>query len=598
MNTRHYLLAALLLAVAFLGGSSPHIVGDGAEYVAYGLNFASFRGPSIDPANLPALRLEIAEHEQVPATWGLDTSLVRGRDGRGDFAHFWFYPLLATPGLWVTRACGLHPSYAFAALNLALLGLALAASLRSVGGAGSTLLFLGPILWWIDKPHTEPFTFALLIIAFSLLRDRPWWSLVAAGTAAAQNPPIGALIGLIGVAQILTNHQLWHDRRWWSGVAAGVGLAVLPPLYYLTRYGRLSLLTGATRGTMPAFAEFVAPVLDTDMGLVASCPVFALVALAAVVLLARYRWRDLLAGDVQVAWLAAMVFLAAFSQTTNLRHGGTPGMSRYALWLIPLAVPLLRRIGGIGLAAWTPALWAVAVVSAMVSSVAFHPGRAQYANQPTLLAEYLWTRHPMWNDPLAEVFQKANLAAAWWLPVATPGCEKILLLGTGAGDGAWPIPCYPARVIESCQAPNSLCYANRVDGKYRFIFPPGPRNGGYHLRRGDIWPASGEAAVRELFNEWRWREMSLARKPPAIVREVINVGRFWSWVGPDRYLFVVQRPAGGASVTFRLPREMEGRLIDVATGTTIQTLRSDKTPFARLSVALPPGSDPLIVAFR
>ena len=38
------------------------------------------------------------------------------------------------------------------------------------------------------------------------------------------------------------------------------------------------------------------------------------------------------------------VFLMSFAQTGNMHHGGTPGMSRYILWLVPLGVPFLREL--------------------------------------------------------------------------------------------------------------------------------------------------------------------------------------------------------------------------------------------------------------
>ncbi len=47
------------------------------------------------------------------------------------------------------------------------------------------------------------------------------------------------------------------------------------------------------------------------------------------------RFRD------EWVWIGLSVpLLFAFAQTMNVNHGGTPGMSRYALWFIPLAAPL------------------------------------------------------------------------------------------------------------------------------------------------------------------------------------------------------------------------------------------------------------------
>jgi hypothetical protein len=53
-------------------------------------------------------------------------------------------------------------------------------------------------------------------------------------------------------------------------------------------------------------------------------------------------WRGRRRVTAEWAWLGMGVpLLFAFAQTMNINHGGTPGMSRYALWMIPLAAPLV-----------------------------------------------------------------------------------------------------------------------------------------------------------------------------------------------------------------------------------------------------------------
>ena len=79
------------------------------------------------------------------------------------------------------------------------------------------IVFAGPILWWLDKPHTEPFTFALYAVAFALFASAPWWSLVAVGAAATQNPGNAALVGILAVAAAAGKTSLLKDRRFWTG---------------------------------------------------------------------------------------------------------------------------------------------------------------------------------------------------------------------------------------------------------------------------------------------------------------------------------------------------------------------------------------------
>src|SRR4051812_17381168 len=188
MPRAQVLIVAGALAVSLIAGSPQRLVGDGREYLAQAINFASFHGPAFRPADLPAIRSRMARFDPRLENWDIRGATVAdARRGRV-FLHFWFYGLLAAPLLWLTDLVGAPPTLAFAAVNLALLGTALWVALPRIGTAACLLIFGGPILWWIDKAHTEVFTFALLTIAFASMRDRPWWALLASGAAATQNP--------------------------------------------------------------------------------------------------------------------------------------------------------------------------------------------------------------------------------------------------------------------------------------------------------------------------------------------------------------------------------------------------------------------------
>ena len=155
MARSHVLVVAGALAICLIAGSPQRIVGDGGEYLAQAINFASFHGPALRPADIPDIQSRIADFDPQLARWDIWGATV-GNASRGrDFVHFWFYALLAAPGLWVTNAVGAPPTLAFAAVNLALLGLGLWIALPRIGSAASLLLFGGPIVWWLDKPHTE-----------------------------------------------------------------------------------------------------------------------------------------------------------------------------------------------------------------------------------------------------------------------------------------------------------------------------------------------------------------------------------------------------------------------------------------------------------
>ena len=596
MDHRRSLLAALALALALIAGSSPRVVGDGGEYLAQALNFASLRGPALDPDHIPTLQAQVAAADPRLARWHIPTTTVASGDGRRDFDHLWFYALLATPGIWVTRAAGVNPLFAFTLLNLALLGLALRVALPRLGPATCLLLFGGPIVWWMDKAHTEGFTFAMLTVAIVLARERPWWSMAAAGAAAAQNPPLAAVAGLVFVSQAIANRPIVRDRRFWAGALAGLALALLHPLYFLWRYHTPSLLMGAGRMGLPSGALLTATVADPDIGLVANFPAFAALFLIALLVVLRARPRDLASSDVQVAWIAGLVFLFSAAQAHNVHHGGTPSISRYAIWLVPLAAPFLARAHAIGGAWWRHASWTLAVASAVACGFVFHPRVDENSREPTALAVYLWTAHPAWNNPLPEVFSETVLHLDdSWVPAATAGCEKILIAGRGTWTGVWPLPCYPQPIPARCQAPGVLCYANLAARHYDFAEAPGPPDP-YKLRREQVWAPASEPHVQQVFNEWGWSDLRLAAPGTGIVDAATEVDRVWTWAGRDRYLIVIARPGAGARLALRLPHPVSGRLIDAATGSIVQEIRAEASADGRWELPLPSGFEVLLLA--
>src|SRR5687767_7951087 len=140
--------AALLgLILSLVAQSPPRQVGDTGEYVMMARNLASFSRPSVTAEDLAEARA------LFPGDAGLRLEMpqLRAPDGRQDFPHFWFYPLLAAPLVGLAQALGASPVTGFTALNIAiLLGVAMWLLAR-VPLAVALFVVAGPILWWVDK---------------------------------------------------------------------------------------------------------------------------------------------------------------------------------------------------------------------------------------------------------------------------------------------------------------------------------------------------------------------------------------------------------------------------------------------------------------
>ena len=247
-------------------------------------------------------------------------------------------------------------------------------------------------------------------------------------------------------------------------------------------------------------------------------------------------------------------------------------MSRYALWLLPLAVPFLRRVHLLTPQAWRRGLIGVAALSAIVNAWIFHPSVPECTYEPTPAAAYLWTRHPGWQNPVPEVFSECLLHQSEpSAPVATAGCEKVLILGNGNGKALWPIPCFPDQVPAWCQKQGALCYANRSGETYDFS-PAKERLPGTERRLKAAWPPESERYVREWFSDWRWHELSLFRGRAGVVQAATGVNDVWTWLGPDRLIAVITTTPGESELVLRLPRPMAGSVVEASTGNVLRSV--------------------------
>jgi hypothetical protein len=450
------LYAALLAALIAI--STPRHVGDSHDYVLVAENLSRF-----EPAT--ASTAQVAELNRTTGVDWRAAHLVLPHADRYEFSHFFAYPLLAVPGVWLARLAGVSVIYGFALLNAALLLAAFRVAVTRLRRSLVVFLFVGPAIWWVDKAHTEAFTFALLVIAFTLVRERPGWSMAALGLAATQNPPIAVAIPLVAAV----NWRALRRREVWLGGVAGVALAAAHPIYYEARLGVLTPTTlGDTHLHIPSAAQMWPFVGDLNIGLLPSFPVVLVLAVGAAIALARRDRRALVSSDVLVPLALALFFLGSFAQNVNVNNGGTPGMTRYGIWLIPLLIPPLRRAADSS-RRFASLLAPAALVGAVWALVAFNPARGQHIDRPTALARFVWDHEPALDNPLAEVFEERLLHADGVRgPAATPSCSKALLVG-----GMWPATCRTRpQPPPACLRPGALCYANRDGAGYSFRGAP------------------------------------------------------------------------------------------------------------------------------
>jgi hypothetical protein len=537
---------ALLIVLMLM--SVPRQTGDGQEYLAMAADFARLEWPPAEESR-----------------------------------HFWLYPLLAAPLSAITEFLHFGPEPGFALFNLLLLASAFAVVVREFGRAAALLTFVAPILWWIDKVHTEVFMFSLLAVAVATLRDRPWWALMALGGAAAQNPAIGPLIPA-AVAVTIAFGPRWRDRRFQIACLGSAALTLSHPAYFMSSIGRPVPLLDAGRPIWPTLSELGAVIADLNIGLVPNFP--ALMPCVGIALGSRgSRWRP--GGNEIFAAFAAAVLSFGFAQTTNFNHGGTIGLSRYGLWLIPLAMPALRYTSE-ARPAFKRAIHGLVAVSALASVVWFHPAWREQSTSPSWIASAVWSRLPDWTRPLPEIFVERLQGAEfpWWLPVATGDCSKALLKGQGDAATMWPASCSPVPVPAGCVRPGALCYANRSAATiYTFDrVTARPDAGRYRLRRENVWSESVDrtaARLGERLNTWESGDLDLPEEPLTLRREPIDssiqvtsraIGGLRWFAGGDWIAASLSEIGPDAVVWLRIPEPVVGKLVDALSGKFIDSL--------------------------
>jgi hypothetical protein len=569
---RDLVVSYLLLLLFLMATSVPRTVGDGPEYLRMTSYFAAGSWPPVETSR-----------------------------------HFWLYSALTAPLAAAADLFSLGSEVGFAAFNMLLLASAFAVVLTYGDRVISLLLFLGPILWWVDKVHAEVFMFSLLAIAMATLRDKPWWSLVALGLAAAQNPPVALLLPVAVLVTLATTRHA-RDRRFWMASVVATGLALLHPVYFLTQVGRPVPLLDAGRPTVPAWTELVAVLSDTNIGLLVNFP--PLFIGLGLVVLSRRRWRP--TGDAVFAAAAAAVFLFSFAQTTNFNHGGTRDMSRYCLWLTPLAIPWLR-LEPEARPAWRRAMGGLTAASALYCIASFHPVLSERSTSPTWTASTLWTRFPSWTNPLPEIFVERLQGAEfpWWLPIATGGCEKVLMKGQGDSASMWPSSCSAVPVPPHCVHPGALCYANRrATGAYGFEqIRAAPEAGRYRLRRQNLWNASTAdtaARLRERLAVWApssdlelpEERLVLGLEPVDESLQVASRGitNLRWFAGSGWIVASIPRADVDATLFLRAPKPVVGEVVKMPTGEFVDSLdHSDPSQVFGIPITT---SEPLALILR
>lgn len=422
------LLISVLLVAVLLFMPVGDRVGDGGEYYAMLFSWVHSHRPWADPQSFDAYNRYVAtrdaKHNWI-ATEEFLRSLFRGLakgDGTQDFNHFWFYSLLAAMFFWIPKSLGLDIGLSFTLLHFCLLIFASVEVRRKFGELGllSFLLIVicSPMLWFINKAHTEFFTFCLSVVGFTYLSSSALLpACLTFAILSTQNPPFVAISFGIAAYWLFQNRTSFLKIRDAALLSISAGFCLIHPVYYMVRHGTITpqVMVGGATLRVPSWKEVTVWLLDPDVGLLANWPLGILIIIA----FAMSSYSRARRVRTVVPWgltVFALFYVGVLSycqaMTTNFNSGATVSVTRYALWYLWLFVIFLYST-----LLWSEyrayaikALFAGAfLVLAVLSIVKYAPIHPESYLDPTLASRILYKYFPSVYDPLPNIFMGRNL---------------------------------------------------------------------------------------------------------------------------------------------------------------------------------------------
>jgi hypothetical protein len=413
---------SLILALTFLCLIAPgpvHEYGDSLEYCAMLVGWAERLTPRASEESWALMEKRLG---RAPSPGGSGTfaahraknaRLVRN-GGEMELPHFWFYSLAAALFYWPLRLARLDITLSFMLVHLVLLLIAFSIVRRRLGPlAGLSLMliiFCSPLLWYANKTQVEFWTVVLGILGVSFLIREDWAaSAFAFALASTQNVPFAILSAVVFASGCLRRKSALFKSGLglWTGT---LGLIMLQPIYYILSLGVLNPVVatgGATfGGRMFSPTRLTSVLVDPDIGLFPNWPLSLLLLFLFVYLkprqqtaLSRRTWIFLV--------ISVPVLLWSQSRTTNLNHGGTYNISRYALWYLYVFF-LAAWLAGSALERLKPGprrlLTRIGLAMALLVCIQYRPDRPEQYVNPTWTSRILYDRLPRIYNPAAEIF--------------------------------------------------------------------------------------------------------------------------------------------------------------------------------------------------
>jgi hypothetical protein len=449
-----YVIALLVPALAFVFAMTrltPTRVGDGSEYYALFLAWRNTLRPFMTPASwaqYSALFDSGAIRAMVPLQQLMDMFPALRLGTTADTNHFWAYSGLTAFLSLIPSAAGIkltpHSAFLFAHAVLFAMVSVMAVRLAGWKGLGGVLLLTvcSPMIWFMDKVHTEFFTFCFVLAGVIACSSSQFFAAaLLLAVASTQNISFAAVAFVPLLIDLYRRKHRTYSFFEVVALAFSALLVFVHPLYYFFRYGVVDpqfLAGGAKIGLNLKIAYIW--LFDPDVGLFPNWPLGIVLAVYGLVVLKRPRTNSQSVWNYvffSACYLA--INLPVQSSTENINSGGTPGLARYATWYIPLFYPVGASLVGAFVRASRLQKAIVAVLIVLCLGFTFKYQRPQVSEagyiSPSPVSRLIQTYLPGAYNPPAEIFkgryggigEDPELQDAY--AVIGPDCRKVLLNG-------------------------------------------------------------------------------------------------------------------------------------------------------------------------
>jgi hypothetical protein len=433
-------------------------IGDGSEYYAL---FFAFKAKNL-PWMTPEAYIQYDQLLQSGKIVGLvGVEQLKGffpalRIGEtSDFNHFWFYSFMAFLAYKFFSFFGilLSAHQSFIALHCILLSSLFSLAFyffRWKGILGVLLITLGsPILWFVDKVHSEFFTYALTFSAIILTYARQYFAgSFFLALASTQNPHFALVAFIPFLYRLILERLRLYSLKELCLFAGIVFIVFAHPLYYLSRYGVITpqlLAGGASPGNY--LSVFYIWLIDPDIGLFPNWIFGFLLFIYFIGNNNLYKYKNIINNKFYIVFCILYLFIGLYasSSTTNLNSGATTGIARYALWYLPLFFPITMFF--IGKIFNHKLLLPIFIILFIYNIYLNNPfGREEYL-KPSKISFFIQENFPNIYDPPWQIFYERYSYSSTnnieYRAVFGPDCHKVLIMqGFNEKSIYYPQECY------------------------------------------------------------------------------------------------------------------------------------------------------------